>query len=143
MSKTICYASKTIDKSILKVDIDEENSQYKSKRKNKHDTTLRKVLMNKKEASILINKALKLNDSDNKITPEDIELYNNRFVSKSFYNKETDVIYKMTDREIYFLIEHQSTVDYNMPRRILQYKAEIISQSTMLKRVNSKKIEYH
>lgn len=70
---------------------------------------------------------------------EDIELYNNRFVSKSFYNKETDVIYKMKEREIYFLIEHQSTVDYNMPKRILQYKVEIISQSTREERINSKK----
>lgn len=66
MSKRTYYVRKTIDKDILKVHIDEEENN-KHKRKNKHDITLRKVLMNKREASLLINKALRLEDSNNKM----------------------------------------------------------------------------
>jgi len=34
----------------------------------------------------------------------------------------------MKEKDIFFLIEHQSTIDYNMPKRIVEYKIEIINQ---------------
>lgn len=138
MVKEVYYARKTINKDKLTVHIDEKG-EYKSKKKHKHDITLRKILMNKKEAAILINTALKLNNSKNKIIPQNIELCNNRFITKSYYNKETDIIYKIKDKDIYFLIEHQSTVDYNMAKRILQYKVEIIEEFTRGRKINSRK----
>ena len=92
---------------------------------NKHDTWARAILMHKKEASIFINLALRLKDK-NKIIPEKLESQDNRFITKSFYNKETDIVYKLKNKNAYILIEHQSTVDKNMAKRIIEYIVEII-----------------
>ena len=115
---------KNISKKTLRIP-KEKVSIYRS---NIHDTTLRSILMNKREAVIFINNTLNLNKTKDELTINNIELYNNRFVTKSFYNKETDVIYKMKNKDVFFLIEHQSTIDYEMPRRIVEYKIEIIRQ---------------
>ena len=92
---------KNISKKTLKIP-EEEISIYKNN--NIHDTTIRSILMNKKEAAIFINNALNLNKTEDELTIDNIELYNNRFVTESFYNKETDVIYKMKDKDVFFLI---------------------------------------
>ena len=63
-----------------------------------------------------------------RLEPKNIELYTNRYITKRFKDKETDVIYKLKGKDIFFLIEHQSAIDYNMPRRIVEYKLEIINQ---------------
>ena len=92
---------------------------------NKHDTWARAVLMHKNEASIFINLALKLKEKD-KISSDKLQLQDNRFITKSFYNRETDIIYKLENKNAYILIEHQSSVDKNMAKRIIEYIVEII-----------------
>ena len=51
------------------------------------------------------------------------------FVLESFLEKESDVLYRvpMGDEEVYvyILVEHQSTVDFNMAFRLLTYIVEI------------------
>ena len=51
------------------------------------------------------------------------------FVLESFLEKESDVLYlvPMGDEEVYvyILVEHQSTVDFNMAFRLLTYIVEI------------------
>ena len=105
---------------------------------NKHDTSIRTVLMNKREASIFINEALKLKKI-NEIKTEVLEMEDNRFITKSFYNKETDIIYKIRDRNTYILIEHQSKVDKQMAKRIIEYIVEIIRRDEKEEKIKREK----
>lgn len=57
---------------------------------------------------------------------EEIEKYNSSFINKTFQNKEADIVYKLKDKNIFFLIEHQSKIDYSMPFRLLEYEVAII-----------------
>lgn len=79
---------------------------------------------NKREAQIFINKALGIN-----IEKESIEKYNSSFVSNELRNKESDIVYKMKNRDIFFLIEHQTKIDYKIPLRILEYNVEIMKSA--------------
>ena len=51
-----------------------------------------------------------------------------------------DVLYKLKDKEVYFLIEHQSTQNPYMAFKIFEYEAEIITRSHMQNVEKSKKI---
>ncbi len=63
-------------------------------------------------------------DIDSKI--EELEQCDNRYITKAYYNKETDILYKIKNRPVFILIEHQSSVDYAMPERIIEYLVEIL-----------------
>ncbi len=106
---------------------------------NKLDKVFRKILDDKQEASKLINKALKLK---NKLTPKDIEKYNSSFVTNELKNEESDIIYKLKDKNVFFLIEHQTKVDYSMTFRILEYQVEIIKSAINLKYKNKKEYKF-
>ena len=95
-----------------------ENKVY-----HEHDKIMKKILSNKKEATKFINKTVNLK---NKITPESIESYNKEYITDSLEIRQADVIYKIKNNNIFFLIEHQSKVDYSIPYRILEYKTEIL-----------------
>ena len=84
------------------------------------------MLSYKREACIFINKVLGLKGTEYEISIDKLEKCDTSFITKSYYCKETDVIYRRTDMEVYFLIEHQSSVDSNMPARIVEYAVEIL-----------------
>ena len=44
-------------------------------------------------------------------------------------NEEADVVYKLKGKNEFFLIEHQSKVDYRMPFRILKYEMAIVESA--------------
>ena len=54
---------------------------------NPHDKEIRKVLMNKKEGKIFINKALKLKEEE-KLKEENIENYTNSYVTYKNLKKQ-------------------------------------------------------
>ena len=113
---------------IIKEDymVNEEMSKFKygsNKRKHIHDKTFRKILDDKKEFTIFINKIFNLEE---KLEEKDIEKYNRKFVSVDYTNQESDVIYKLKNKEIFILVEHQTKIDKKMPIRILKYELEII-----------------
>ena len=91
------------------------------------------VLDQKEEAVKFINKTLKLN-----IKKEEIEKYNSSFISKTFQNKEADIVYKIKDKNIFFLIEHQSKIDYSMPFRLLEYEVAIIRSAVDKSKIKNK-----
>ena len=62
------------------------------------------------------------------VNEEDLEKYKNSFITSTYKSKESDMIYKQKDKEIYYLIEHQSTVDKEMPNRILGYSEALIEE---------------
>jgi predicted transposase/invertase (TIGR01784 family) len=77
-----------------------------------------------------------------KISPEDVELVDKSFILPDFKDKEADLVYKikMDGGDVYFyLLELQSTVDYQMPYRLLLYMVEI--WRTVLKDTASKEAE--
>ena len=60
---------------------------------------------------------------------DEIEKYNRSFVTEELKNQESDIIYKLKDKNVFFLIEHQTKVDYAMPMRILEYEYHIIKSA--------------
>ncbi len=108
---------------------------------NPHDKEIRKVLMNKKEGKIFINKSLKLKEED-KLKEANIENYTNSFVSNELKNKISDIVYKIVNRkelgEIYIIIEHQRAIDPRMRIRMCEYKSLVIRQALDEKQINAK-----
>ena len=106
--------------------LNEEVAEYKYDNKkinHIHDKTFIKILDDKKEFTIFINKIFNLEE---KLEEKDIEKYNRKFVSVDYTNQESDVIYKLKNKEIFILVEHQTKIDKKMPIRILKYELEII-----------------
>ena len=56
-----------------------------------------------------------------------LELYESSIISKNYLNREADIVYKRKDMDVFFLIEHQSRIDYDMPIRIIEYSTGIIT----------------
>ena len=111
------------------------SSRINKKINNEHDKIFRKILDVKSEAVDFINEALNLK---NKITEDQIEKYTSSFVTESLENQESDVIYKLKNKNIFFLIEHQTKIDYTMPIRILDYETAIIKSAIDYKRLGQK-----
>ena len=100
-----------------------ENPKKVEKVNNKHDKIFKTILENKEEAANLINQALKLTK---KIKPKEIEKYSSSFITKNFEVQESDIIYKIKNKKVFILIEHQTKIDFSMSYRILNYQMEIM-----------------
>ena len=121
----------------------EEGVQYNLKIKNKknnneradklHDKLIKDILKDKKEVAGLINQFFRPNE---KVEASNLQKCPNSFVTKKFKSQEADIVYKLKDKDIYFLIEHQSTVDYNIPFRVLDYSMDIVQEWKKGKRIN-------
>ena len=98
-----------------------------------HDKIFRTILDKKENAALIINKAI-----DAKIEIKDIEKYKNSFVNKVFQNREADIVYKMKYKNIFFLIEHQTKIDYSMPFRILEYEVAIMKSAIDMNKIKTK-----
>ena len=98
-----------------------------------HDKIFRKVLLDKTQVVGLLNRFFNLKPS---LVEDDIERYTCKFVNSQFENRETDILYKLKKTNIFFLIEHQSYVDYRMPQRIAEYQLEVIKVENSKKENN-------
>ena len=105
---------------------------------NKHDKIFRTVLSNKIDACKFINNIIHFKE---KITSNDLLLYKTSFVTSEFKNKEADIVYKLKDKNIFILIEHQTKIDYTMPYRILAYQHEIIKSAINISNANTKNFD--
>jgi len=56
----------------------------------------------------------------------------------SFLHLNLDVVYKIKNKNVFILIEHQSSVDYKMSYRIMRYKYAIIESAIDKKRLKEK-----
>ena len=63
-----------------------------------------------------------------KIKSEKMELYNKEYITTMFEKMESDIVYKISEKNTYIIIEHQSTVDKSMPYRMFQYTAELLRE---------------
>lgn len=91
------------------------------------------MLDNKSDTVKFINKVLKT-----KLKEDDIEKYNSSFVNRIFQNQEADIVYKIKNKNIFFLIEQQTKIDYSMPYRILEYQLEIIKSAIDIEKLKNK-----
>ena len=102
-----------------------KNPQNDSTTNSKHDKLFKIILSNKQEAAKFMNKVLKINY---KIMAEKLELYNKEYITTKFEKMESDIVYKIAEKNTYMIIEHQSIVDRSMPYRIFQYTAELLRE---------------
>ncbi len=115
-------------------EVNEDITKYKyQKVNNGHDKVFRTILDNKKEAIYFINKVLNL-----KMTEDEIEKYKENYVTEKLINKETDIVYKVKNKKVFILIEHQTKIDYSMPYRIMRYQYEITTSAIETKRLGKK-----
>ena len=120
--------------------VKEDSAEYQissSITNSKHDKLFKKLLSNEEEASGIINLAL---GWKNEITPNMLEMYNKEYITDKFEKEETDIAYKIAEKNLYIIIEHQSTVDRSMPFRILNYKIAILNQ--VVDKTKMKKVDY-
>ena len=90
---------------------------------NEHDKLYKSILSRPKEMLYAIKKATNIKED------LDIIPVRNELVTVDFRGRQADVIYKLRDKEVYFLLEHQSTQDSEMPYRILEYETQIMHNS--------------
>ena len=109
------------------------NSNYNSK----HDKLFKLILSDKIEAAKFMNKVLKM---EYKIKSEKMELYNKEYITTMFEKMESDIVYKIAEKNTYIIIEHQSTVDRTMPYRIFQYTGELLRN--VIDKEKMKNIDY-
>ena len=99
--------------------------QLKARRiNNEHDKIFRTVLDKKTDVSKFLNKFLGLN-----IKREELEKYNSSYIDLKFKNKEADIVYRIKDKNIFLLIEHQTKIDKKMPIRLHEYSTEIMASA--------------
>ena len=95
----------------------EESSEYILDKK--HDKMFKEILHNKKEMKEFIKEFI-WHDFNG-----ELELQNGEYITKFGSRKLVDILYRIKGQDIYFLIEHQTKIDYNMPFRMLEYSIEI------------------
>ena len=89
---------------------------------NPHDKLFKDLLDDEEELKSFIAEFVGIN-----IKNESIEKCNNTYITNQYKLYEADMVYKIKDKNVYLLIEHQSTVDVNMPYRMLNYYLEILN----------------
>lgn len=118
----------------------EENQIYNQKRieeiDKKHDKMFRNILSRKKEMINFLNEFLALKE---KIKPEKLIQCHTDFITKQYKEKHSDMIYKLKDKPVYFLVEHQSTIDQDMPLRIWEYVGEIMRKESIVQKTYLRK----
>ena len=99
----------------------------------KHDKIFKQILEDKKEMSKFLRNYL-----DIRLEPEDLIAYSNEFVDEDYKRNIADIIYKEKDREVYYIIEHQSKIDPQMPFRILCYCVLLMRKVIKNRKKNSR-----
>lgn len=119
--------------------IKENEEEYNNVINNRHDKLFRDLLADKKEVTKLLNKFFKFRKE---VKETELEHYNSSFITQVYQNQESDVVYKIKDRNIFFLIEHQSYMDYSMPYRVLNYGLEIIRNAINIEELQNEDYKY-
>ena len=120
-------------------DINESYHYGQNKIKHYHDKIFKELFTNKRETVLFINKYLGLKGTKNEIKEKDLQKCDTEYITKEKEKLESDILYKLKQKEIYFLIEHQSTVDFSMAERILEYCVEIIRKIKKERIINYQK----
>ena len=113
-------------------------SELEDSRK-KHDELFRSLLDDREE---FVNFIKYFIDMETKLTKEKLIKYNRSFVTSKYQSRTSDIVYKEKGKKIYYLIEHQSTINNDMPFRMLEYSYEIIRDTVEKDKNKNKNYEY-
>ncbi len=90
-----------------------------------HDRLVKNILKDKEEIIKFINQFI---TKSNYISNENLVKYTNSFITKRYKTKGTDLVYKIKNQNIFFLIEHQSQIDNSITYRMLNYCIDIMNE---------------
>ena len=106
----------------------EEGTKYHLENENikySNDKLIKNILKDKKEVEKFINCFLEPRKS---IKSNELSIYTNEYIAKKYRSKKDYLIYKWKSQDIFFLIEHELTVDNSMPYRMLNYCIDIMQE---------------
>ena len=90
-----------------------------------NDKIMREILKDRTQAAICLNKWLKVKEGY-EIKAEELEEVTESYITADWKDRESDLVYKDKKYEgVFYLIEHQTKVNYQMAKRIAEYKNEI------------------
>jgi predicted transposase/invertase (TIGR01784 family) len=94
----------------------------------KHDEGYRKLFSSKENFLHFLKKYIG-ETWVNSISVEDIEQVNASFVTDDFQKRDSDVIYRLNSKNVYFyvLTEMQSAPDFSIPFRLLRYMTNLLA----------------
>lgn len=108
--------------------MEEMNNSTEKAIHDKHDRGYKFLLSSRRIFLQLLNTFVKQGWVE-EIDEENMMLVNKSFILQDFKDKEADLVYKIKVKEqeviFYVLFELQSSVDYQMPYRLLQYMMEL------------------
>ena len=121
------------------IGLKEENEEYKIQIKttcelekkeikeinNKHDKVFRKILSRSDEMAKFLNQFLDVKEN---IRQEELIACSTDFITGQYQDKHSDILYRLRNKAVYFLVEHQSSVDFKMIERIGIYVEEIMKR---------------
>lgn len=88
-----------------------------------HDKTFKEILKSSYEMTDFLKTFIGL-----EVNSENLKIYNSSFITNDYKRRESDILYKDINKNIFYLVEHQSTVSIDMPRRILEYSTELMRE---------------
>ena len=127
----------TQDYYLIKEDEEQYNPKSNSITNSEHDKLFKKILENREQTAKFLDMVL---GSGKDITAKNLELYNKEFITDKFEKNETDIVYKVTNINVYIIIEHQSTADRTMPYRVRRYKTALMD--SVINKKEMKKASY-
>ena len=127
----------TQDYYLIKEDEEQYNPKSNSITNSEHDKLFKKLLENREQTAKFLDMVL---GSGKDITAKNLELYNKEFITDKFEKNETDIVYKVTNLNVYIIIEHQSTADRTMPYRVRRYKTALMD--SVINKKEMKKASY-
>ena len=120
----------------------EEEEKYiteEEKIQHSNDKIMRSILKHKTQAVICLNKWLNL-DEKYKIEENEIEEVTENYITTTWDDRITDIVYKDKKYDgVFYLIEHQTEVNYRMAQRIEEYENEIRRNYQKNKKIKSEK----
>ena len=88
-----------------------------------NDKTFKEILKSSYEMTNFLKTFIGL-----EVNSENLKIYNSSFITNNYKRRESDILYKDIIQNTFYLIEHQSTVNIDMPRRILEYSTELMRE---------------
>ena len=105
--------------------IREEEEYFAENIQHSNDKIMRSILKHKAQAAVCLNKWLNIED-EYKIQEDDLEEVTESYITTTWDDRITDIVYKDKKYDgVFYLIEHQTEVNYMMAQRIAEYKNEI------------------
>ena len=105
-------------------------------REKKHDKIFKEIFQDKEELRQFLSRYIGV-----EVESSNLEQCNTNFITPKYEYKNADIVYKEKNRELYYLIEQQTKVDYDMPYRMLKYDVEIMDSARRGKETNRKDYE--